>query len=63
MHGNNSGGHLDETETTSRLEVVQNSPGNEVTVRRVIERKTMATKAVNENDLNGINAKLVGKIV
>lgn len=23
----------------------------------------MATKAVNENDLNGINAKLVGKIV
>lgn len=44
-----------------RLEVVQNSAGNEVTVRRVIERRATATKAVNESDVNGINAKLVGK--
>lgn len=61
MHGNNSGGHLDETETTLRLEVVQNSSGNKVTARRIIERRVTATKAVNETDVNGINAKLVGK--
>lgn len=41
----------------SRLEVVQNSPGNEVTVSRAIKQRVVATKAVNESDVNGIYAK------
>lgn len=40
----------------SRLEVVQNSPGNEVTVSRAVEQRVVATKAVNESDVNGIYA-------
>lgn len=39
-----------------RLEVVQNSPGNEVTVSRAVEQRVVATKAVNESDVNGIHA-------
>lgn len=40
----------------SRLDVVQNTPGIEVTVRGDVEQRVAATKAVNESDVNGIYA-------
>lgn len=40
----------------SHLEVVQNTPGIEVTVRGAVEQRIAATKAVNESDVNGIYA-------
>jgi len=36
--------------------VVQNTPGNEVTVSGSVEQRVAATKAVNESDVNGIYA-------